>query len=167
MNNGVLLKIDSLGRIVIPVKFRESLNIEKNKYLIMSLEKDNIKICKYEDNDYLDLLYNKFCNIWIENNREDTIIISNLYGIKYVLGKSKEHYLNKIINKNIFNVINDEYFSYKKFRDSLLFEKGEFIDFDVFALYDKESRIGNLIIIRNSKEYEYNMKFVYDILYNI
>ena len=163
-NNGVLLKIDSLGRIVIPSKFREILDIKKNKYLIMSLEDDNIKISKYDDSDYLELVNDKFCNIWIENNKKDTIIVTDLYEVKCVLGNNENKYNYDKLNENVLNVINDEYFSFKKFRNCILFDKRDNMDFDVFALYNKESRLGNLIIIHNSKAHEYNMKFVYDIL---
>lgn len=166
-NNGVLLKMDSLGRIVIPSKFREILDIKKNKYLIMSLEDDNIKISKYDDSDYLELVYDKFCNIWIENNKKDTIIVTDLYKIKCVFGNNKSKYNYDTLNENILNVINDEYFSFKKFRNCILFDKRDHMDFDAFALYNKESRAGNLIIIRNSRNYEYNIKFVYDILNNL
>lgn len=166
-NNGVLLKIDSLGRIVIPSKFREILDIKKNKYLIMSLEDDNIKISKYDDSNYLELVYDKFCNIWIENNKKDSIIVTDLHEIKCILGNNKSKYNYNKLNEKILNEINDEYFSFKKFRNCILFENGEYIDFDVFALYNKESRVGNLIIIHNLKEHEYNIKFVYDILNSI
>ena len=108
-NNGVLLKIDSLGRIVIPSKFREILDIKKNKYLIMSLEDDNIKISKYDDSDYLELVNDKFCNIWIENNKKDTIIVTDLYEVKCVLGNNE----NKILAREF-----DDNFSYKNI-DSL------------------------------------------------
>lgn len=163
----MLLKIDSLGRIVIPSKFREILDIKKNKYLIMSLEDDNIKISKYDDSNYLELVYDKFCNIWIENNKKDSIIVTDLHEIKCILGNNKSKYNYNKLNEKILNEINDEYFSFKKFRNCILFENGEYIDFDVFALYNKESRVGNLIIIHNLKEHEYNIKFVYDILNSI
>ena len=44
----VAKKIDDLGRVVIPKKFRERLGIEQNGNVLVSLEEDRIVICAPE-----------------------------------------------------------------------------------------------------------------------
>jgi transcriptional pleiotropic regulator of transition state genes len=45
---GVVRKIDELGRIVVPIELRKTLNIGKRDAVEISLDGDNIKIRKYE-----------------------------------------------------------------------------------------------------------------------
>ena len=45
----VAKKIDDLGRVVIPKKFRERLGIEQNGNVLVSLEEDRIVICAPEN----------------------------------------------------------------------------------------------------------------------
>lgn len=45
---GVVRKIDELGRIVVPIELRKSLNIGKREAVEISLEGDSIMIKKFE-----------------------------------------------------------------------------------------------------------------------
>ena len=40
--NGIEREVDNLGRVVIPINFREKLGIEANTKLLVSMEKGNI-----------------------------------------------------------------------------------------------------------------------------
>lgn len=46
--SGIVRKIDELGRVVIPIELRKSLDIGKREAVEMYLENDSIKIKKYE-----------------------------------------------------------------------------------------------------------------------
>lgn len=46
--DGIEKEIDELGRIVIPVKFRKKLGVEKNSKVILSLNGDTVSISAFE-----------------------------------------------------------------------------------------------------------------------
>lgn len=46
--DGIVRKIDKLGRIVLPVEFRRSLNLEVEEDVEIMLEGNYVKICKHE-----------------------------------------------------------------------------------------------------------------------
>jgi len=46
---GVVRKIDKLGRIVIPAEFRKTLGIELKEYVEIMLEGSFVKVCKHEN----------------------------------------------------------------------------------------------------------------------
>ena len=46
---GLVRRIDKLGRIVIPAEFRKSLEIRVGEDIAIILEGDYIKVCKHED----------------------------------------------------------------------------------------------------------------------
>ena len=47
--SGIDVKIDNLGRIVIPIGFRKRLGIDKNSLLMMSIENNKIVISNTEN----------------------------------------------------------------------------------------------------------------------
>jgi len=46
---GMVRKIDKLGRIVVPIEFRKSLGIQAGEDVEIRLEGNFIKVCKHED----------------------------------------------------------------------------------------------------------------------
>lgn len=52
-STGIVRKIDPLGRIVIPIELRNSLNIDNNSELEIFVEEDQIVFKKYNEKCYL------------------------------------------------------------------------------------------------------------------
>lgn len=48
-STGIVRRIDPLGRIVIPIELRNSLNIDSNSELEIFVEKDKIVLSKYKE----------------------------------------------------------------------------------------------------------------------
>lgn len=52
-STGIVRRIDPLGRIVIPIELRNSLNIDNNSELEIFVEEDQIVFKKYNEKCYL------------------------------------------------------------------------------------------------------------------
>ena len=102
--NGIVRKIDNLGRIVIPIELRKRLKIDQNDDIEIKIENNKIVLSKYnklsELNNILYLMsksYNNLTGINIIVTDKERIIYSN-----------KEIYKNKNISKIIRNNIDNE-----------------------------------------------------------
>lgn len=102
--NGIVRKIDNLGRIVIPIELRKRLKIDQNDDIEIKIEDNKIVLSKYnklsELNNILYLMsksYNNLTGINIIVTDKERIIYSN-----------KEIYKNKNISKIIRNNIDNE-----------------------------------------------------------
>jgi AbrB family looped-hinge helix DNA binding protein len=102
--NGIVRKIDNLGRIVIPIELRKRLKIDQNDDIEIKIENNKIVLSKYnklsELNNILYLMsksYNNLIGINIIVTDKERIIYSN-----------KEIYKNKNISKIIRNNIDNE-----------------------------------------------------------
>ena len=102
--NGIVRKIDNLGRIVIPIELRKRLKIDQYDDIEIKIENNKIVLSKYnklsELNNILYLMsksYNNLTGINIIVTDKERIIYSN-----------KEIYKNKNISKIIRNNIDNE-----------------------------------------------------------
>lgn len=160
--NGIVRKIDNLGRIVIPIELRKRLKIDQNDDIEIKIENNKIVLSKYnklsELNNILYLMsksYNNLTGINIIVTDKERIIYSN-----------KEIYKNKNISKIIRNNIDNEIEIdfYKKveitndlFIESYIYSKnikisgfsyGQFIVYskNMISIKDKEI-LNNLVLL--------------------
>ena len=160
--NGIVRKIDNLGRIVIPIELRKRLKIDQNDDIEIKIENNKIVLSKYnklsELNNILYLMsksYNNLTGINIIVTDKERIIYSN-----------KEIYKNKNISKIIRNNIDNEIEIdfYKKveitndlFIESYIYSKnikisgfsyGQFIIYskNMISIKDKEI-LNNLVLL--------------------
>ncbi len=160
--NGIVRKIDNLGRIVIPIELRKRLKIDQNDDIEIKIEDNKIVLSKYnklsELNNILYLMsksYNNLTGINIIVTDKERIIYSN-----------KEIYKNKNISKIIRNNIDNEIEIdfYKKveitndlFIESYIYSKnikisgfsyGQFIVYskNMISIKDKEI-LNNLVLL--------------------
>ena len=160
--NGIVRKIDNLGRIVIPIELRKRLKIDQYDDIEIKIENNKIVLSKYnklsELNNILYLMsksYNNLTGINIIVTDKERIIYSN-----------KEIYKNKNISKIIRNNIDNEIEIdfYKKveitndlFIESYIYSKnikisgfsyGQFIVYskNMISIKDKEI-LNNLVLL--------------------
>lgn len=107
MRESLLVKIDKVGRIVIPRKIRQQFNIRGNEYLSVVLQENSFLLYKnnYEE-EYLKFI-NKLKKIELEYELD--IIVSNKEKIVYTSNR-----YNLIENKNISEDLKTM-FDYKNF----------------------------------------------------
>lgn len=150
-NNEILLRIDEVGRIVIPKKYRDTLSI--NNVVAMSIENDSLKISKYNDIDYFERIYN-FCKVWVDSYTKNTILITDLSEILYMLGSEKNTIRSKSINNEIFKIIRSNDLSFDCIENYELFKNFKKVDCDIVSIRKNNLHIGSVIIFGdcNSKD---------------
>lgn len=96
MIENISVKVDDVGRIVIPKKVRKELDINIDDVLLLSVKNNKIEMKKRESNDKLDLLIEKLKKI-TEDYCLDIILTDN---IKVVFSN-----IDELKDKNIKNNI--------------------------------------------------------------
>ena len=101
---GMVRRVDSLGRIVIPKEIRKVLKIKENEQVEINVEGDEIILNRYSDLDDLDLYLKKLIDIISDIYKID-ILITNLNKFKlttknylYLENKDLSPYLSNILN---------------------------------------------------------------------
>lgn len=101
---GMVRRVDSLGRIVIPKEIRKVLKIKENEQVEINVEGDEIILNRYSDLDDLDLYLKKLIDIISDIYKID-ILITNLNKFKlttknylYLENKELSPYLSNILN---------------------------------------------------------------------
>ena len=120
--NGIVRKIDNLGRIVIPIELRKRLKIDQNDDIEIKIENNKIVLSKYnklsELNNILYLMsksYNNLTGINIIVTDKERIIYSNK-------GIYKNKNISKIIRNNIDNEIEIDFYKKVEITNDLFIE---------------------------------------------
>lgn len=162
LNNEIRVKIDDVGRVVIPKKLRESIDIYGESYLKIDLSENKLILTKYEEKFSK---YINFAKIWNENYSDDTVIIVSNDDVLYICGNLKTKFLYEDINKEIFSFIMKDTFSYISLQSFELFKNCGCIDCQLIALRNDDINVGGIIFIYGSRPKTKN-KFLFDILNN-
>ncbi len=101
--NGIVRKIDELGRIVIPKEIRRSLNIKSSDDIEISYSDNNIILRKYERLLNLSEAAQKYVNIFSKLINCDIIVCD----LDRVVACLNNNYLNMEINTNVINLIRE------------------------------------------------------------
>ena len=91
MASGIVRRVDSLGRVVIPKEIRKVLKIKENEQLEIKVEDDKIILSKYSDIHDYDKSVNNLVNVIKDISNKD-IIITNLNKI-VITSKDYKDYL--------------------------------------------------------------------------
>lgn len=97
MSNGIIRKIDDLGRIVVPKELRKKLKIGVGDYLDIENKEDKIILSKYTLLNNIDTSFNKIIKI-IEDLTNDTVIITDRYKVIITNDSKKDKYLEQPIS---------------------------------------------------------------------
>ena len=103
---GIIRRIDSLGRIVIPKEIRKKLKIVENDNLEIFVDDDKIYIKKHTILDNNIRLINLYGSI-LRDLTNKNVIISNNLNIIYCNKGIIETFLNKEITEEAIKIIND------------------------------------------------------------
>lgn len=103
-STGVVRKIDSLGRIVVPKEIRKNLGIKEGDNLEIFLEEDKIVLSKSSSlnsiEKYASIIVDIVCSITNKN-----IIITDLNSVLAVNKKISNKYLNKELSSNYLYIL--------------------------------------------------------------
>ncbi len=97
MKQGVVRRIDNLGRIVIPKEIRKSLRIQNGDNLEIFLDNDSVVLKKYSQMDKLTDIISSFTRV-VDN----IIITSN----DKVISSSNRNYIDEKISDDLIDIIN-------------------------------------------------------------
>ncbi len=161
------VSVDNLGRIVIPKKYRDELNISVNSSINMILDKESLIIENMSSEDKIDFLKKYFINSWLKNN-DHTIFILDRSQIKEILGRDKIKYRNKSFSKTIYKKINDSNFSYERLINFEVFNNDNGIySCKLLKLYNNLGIIGGIVILDNGDINNKQLKFIFDIVHKL
>ena len=105
MASGIVRRVDSLGRVVIPKEIRKVLKIKENEQLEIKVEDDNIILSKYSDIHDYDKSINNLVD-GIKNISNKDIIITNLNKI-VIASKDYKDYLEIELNSFLLNILDN------------------------------------------------------------
>ncbi len=102
---GMVRRVDSLGRIVIPKEIRKVLKIKENEQVEINVQDDSIVLNRYSDLDEYDISLNNLIKC-IEDVYDKHFILTNLNKIVLTSNKYKEYqglelspYLNNVLDE--------------------------------------------------------------------
>ena len=104
-NTGMVRRVDSLGRIVIPKEIRKVLKIKENEQVEINILDDGILLNKYSDLTDIDASISNLINI-IEKIYDKNILITDLNNIIMTSSSYKE-YLNLEISSYLNNLLEE------------------------------------------------------------
>lgn len=105
MASGIVRRVDSLGRVVIPKEIRKVLKIKENEQLEIKIEDDKIILSKYSDIHDYDKSINNLVDV-IKNISNKDIIITNLNKI-VIASKDYKDYLGLELNSYLLNILDN------------------------------------------------------------
>lgn len=105
MASGIVRRVDSLGRVVIPKEIRKVLKIKENEQLEIKVEDDKIILSKYSDIHDYDKSINNLVD-GIKNISNKDIIITNLNKI-VIASKDYKDYLEIELNSFLLNILDN------------------------------------------------------------
>lgn len=158
------IKVDELGRIVIPKNIRDSLKIKKLDSVNLSTAGDKLIIVKPKESEKIDFLSQKivisindrYKYDCVLTNREKIIFATKKY--KYLINKNISKYLNDLLEDN--NTYMQRVFSLEICDNEVI--KGHLY---CFAVKENYCNKGLLIIDYTNKDYDDNFfKFINDIV---
>ena len=104
IKNEIIMKIDEIGRLVIPKKYREVLDICNDKSVLLVLDNDKIIIKKNKKEQHIEFVTKYFVNTWNYLFKNDTILITNLENIIKVYNRNK-HFINYELDLEILEKV--------------------------------------------------------------
>jgi len=103
-NNGVVRRIDDLGRVVIPKEIRRRLRIKDGESLEIFLDSDNIVLKKYNTFDNTLEFYKNYVDS-LEVAIKDNILITDRDHVIAMAGDLKKDYISKSVSKYLESVM--------------------------------------------------------------
>lgn len=142
---GIIRRIDDLGRIVIPKEIRKSLRIREGDSLEIFTHRDGeIILKKYSPIGELNELSQEYAEALGEVLGKG-VMITNLDSIIAVSKLSKKGYKDKMISKELEQVIKDRSFNHVKDNNVIPLHKDDSMDYKMQAIMPIVSSSGDCI----------------------
>lgn len=159
MDNGVVKRVDELGRIVIPKDIRKNLKINNGDVLKIYVEGQKIQLAKYSEVSYnieeIKKIFNSFIEVFSDNiiftDRESVLMSSmDIVGSK--------------IDSKLQNLINNREYLFSLEPSTYTFNDVSFSGyFYIYPVITSIAGIGSIIIYSNNKidlMYQNILKFI-------
>lgn len=104
MNNGAIKKIDELGRIVIPKDIRKRLSIKKDDSLEISIDGNNISICKAVAIKNYDNYVKDLLRILTDNNSMK-VLATNREEIIFNNTDLEDLNVKELVNSSLYDLV--------------------------------------------------------------
>lgn len=134
MNNGAIKKIDELGRIVIPKDIRKRLSIKKDDSLEISIDGNNISICKAVAIKNYDNYVKDLLRILTDNNSMK-VLATNREEIIFNNADLEDLNVKELVNSSLYDLV--------KMKEKL----GNDIDIRAVII---DSNVEGIIIVKNT-----------------
>lgn len=134
MNNGAIKKIDELGRIVIPKDIRKRLSIKKDDSLEISIDGNNISICKAVAIKNYDNYVKDLLRILTDNNSMK-VLATNREEIIFNNTDLEDLNVKELVNSSLYDLV--------KMKERL----GNDIDIRAVII---DSNVEGIIIVKNT-----------------
>ncbi|MGN1000486.1 MAG: stage V sporulation T C-terminal domain-containing protein [Bacilli bacterium] len=157
---GVIRRVDSLGRIVIPKEIRKSLRIKPGECLEIFLDNEKIALRKKDlISGYSDSL-EQFIDI-VSKATNTTILITDTDKVLFASGNLSEKYLHEAIDDSIYNLM------IKRKRQKNSFISGNDTENIIQPIIINGDAIGSVIFIREHNEIGEVEEKLIDIIANL
>lgn len=136
-DTGMIRKIDSLGRIVLPKEIRNSMGIVEGSALSIMLENGKIILEKYDTIKSIGDVGTELCEVLYESVKCPIILTTTSMPV-CVIGVSKKQYINKALSPEVVSLIreNKNYIASKDNNTTLIpIIVGEEVKFDSQVLF--------------------------------
>ena len=148
---GIVRKLDSLGRIVIPKEIRNSMHIKDGENLEIYLDKDNIILKKFSNIDNISMISDDIVSS-INYIVGETVVVTDLERVVSCYGDKKKELIDKFISKDLYeliinrrsNVFNDE--------KIVIIDKEKECSYAITPILVNSEVIGSIMIISLDRE---------------
>lgn len=155
--NGVIRKIDELGRITVPKDMRKKLSIKEDEFIELVLNENSITIKKHFPLEEKRILYSHYADA-IHMETFMNVAISDRDKIVAASGSEdfKTKYLGKKVSSHLDEIIQNRYVIKSEKYDSITIAEGikERSRCVIVPICSEEDAIGTVIICSSSHEEE-------------
>ena len=150
-STGIVRKLDSLGRIVIPKEIRYNMHIRDGDNLEIYTEKDSIILKKFSNIDNISLLSDDIVSS-INYIIDETVLITDLEKVISCSGNRKKELINKYISKDLYEIIKNRRSNVFNTEKIVIVDKEEECSFAITPILVNSEIIGSIIVIALDRE---------------
>ena len=150
---GIVRKLDSLGRIVIPKEIRNNMHIMDGENLEIYLDKDNIILKKFSNIDNISLVSDNIVSS-INYIVDETVLITDLERVISSSGSKKKELINKYISKDLYDLIKDRRSNIFNKEKIVIVDKEEECSYAITPILVNSEVLGSIMVISMDRELE-------------
>ena len=149
---GIVRKLDSLGRIVIPKEIRYNLHIKDGDNLEIYIDRDSIILKKFSNIDNISLLSDDIVSS-INYIIDETVLITDLEKVISCNGNRKKELINKYISKDLYELIKNRRSNvFNKEKIVIVDKEEEVCSYAITPILVNSEVIGSIIVIALDRE---------------